>query len=100
MKTKERKVLQIELANSNIDFFLNLIKTRFNPEFDKFYIREIERLTQGFNIRLKREEKLLFCKKCRTFLDASTREIRFDSENKTKDVICKNCGNVRKYRYK
>ena len=39
MKNKDRKVLQIELANSNIDFFLGLLKKRFNPEFDKHYIR-------------------------------------------------------------
>jgi RNase P subunit RPR2 len=99
MKTKDRKVLQIEIANNNIDFFLLLLKTRFCPEFDKFYIQEIQRLTQGFNIRLKKEEKLLFCRKCRTFLDAQTREIRLNTKDNTKDIICKNCGNARKYRY-
>lgn len=100
MKNKDRKVLQIELANSNIDFFLNLLKNRFNPEFDKYYVREIERLSQGFNIRLKKDEKLLFCKKCKIFLDINSREIRLNNIHKTKDIICKNCGFARKFRYK
>ena len=63
MKNKEKKLLQIELAKKNINLFLNLLKSRKYKNFDKEYIKEIKKLSQGFNIRLKREEKLLFCQK-------------------------------------
>lgn len=100
MNNKERKQLQIELAKSNIQHFFKLLDTRFNPEFDSHYIQEIQKLSQGFNIRLKREEKLKFCKKCLTYSNTKTREIRLNQTLKTKEYICKNCGNVRRFKYK
>jgi len=100
MKNKERKKLQTDYGKKNIQFFLNLLKNRFNPEFDKSYIREIKRLSQGFNLRLTREEKLLFCNKCSIFWDVNTREIRMNSKDRCKEYICKNCGFVRRFAYK
>lgn len=100
MNNKEKKIIQNNLALKNIDFFLNLLENRFCPEFDSFYIREIKRLSEGFNIRLTREQKQKFCKKCNTYIDISNREIRFNSNFKTIDYICKNCGFTRRYRYK
>lgn len=100
MKNKDRKKIQTEYAQKNIQFFLSLLKKRFNPDFDKKYIRELKRLSQGFNLRLTKEEKLLFCNKCSTYWDVNTREIRLNSQNKCKEYICKNCGYVRRFQYK
>lgn len=99
MKTKERKNLQNEYASENIDFFFNLLDTKFKPEFNKGYIKEIKRLSEGFNIRLTREQKLKFCKKCLAVWDVKTREIRFNPKTRTKEYICKLCGFVRRYKY-
>ena len=99
MKNKERKKLQLEFANYNIDFFFKLLDERFKPDFDKMYVREIKRLSQGFNVRLKREQKLKFCKKCDTYWDSTTREIRFNSTFICKEYICKNCSYVRRFKY-
>lgn len=98
MKNKEKKKYVKSLAEENLNYFFSLLEKRFFPEYDKFYIKEIKRISQSFNIRLKREEKLKFCKKCETYLDSKTLEIRINSGSK--DYICKNCGSVRKFRFK
>lgn len=100
MKNKEKKKLQLELAKENIDFFFKLLEKRFNPDFDKQYIKEIKRLSQGFNIRLTREQKLKFCKKCEIFWNTKTRDIRLNKNNKCKEYICKECGTIRRFQYK
>lgn len=100
MNNKEKKLVQGELVKLNIDFFFKLLDERFSPEQDSFYIREIQRLSQGFNIRLSREQKLKFCRKCLSYFDVTNREIRFNPIFKTKEYICKNCSEVRRIRYK
>lgn len=100
MKNKDKKLLQTNLAKENIEHFFNLLKTRFYPDFDSKYIKEIQNLSTSFNIRLSREQKLKFCKKCLTYLDVNSREIRFNPTFKTKEYICKNCGAVRRFKYK
>lgn len=100
MKTKERKKVQLNFAEQNIEIFFNLLDKRFKPKFDKHYIREIKKISQSFNIRLKREEKLKFCRKCETYWNSETREIRFNSKTHTKEYVCKNCGFIRRFKYK
>ena len=100
MKNKERKSLQLKYARENINYFFKLLDKRFYPQYDKMYVREIKRLSEGFNIRLSREEKLKFCKRCNLYWDSKSREIRFDSDSNVKEYICKNCLYVRRFRYK
>ncbi len=100
MNNKLRKQIQKEYAQKNLNFFFNLIETRFRPDYDKFYVQEIKRFSEGFNIRLTREQKLKFCKKCNCFWDVETREIRMNSDLGCKEYICKNCGFVRRFKYK
>lgn len=100
MKNKDKKLLQTNLAKENIEHFFNLLETRFNPEFDSKYIKEIQNLSTSFNIRLTREQKLKFCKKCLCFWNVNTREIRLNPTFNTKEYICKNCSAVRRFKYK
>lgn len=100
MKAKERKNLQLNFARENISHFFNLLEIRFNPQFDSIYIREIKRLSQGFNIRLTREEKLKFCKNCNIYWNNKTKQIRLNSLNSCIEHICKNCNFVRRFKYK
>ncbi len=99
MKTKDRKKIQRELGESNINSFFSLIERNFKPQFHTKYVEEIKKLAQSFNIRLSREEKLKFCKKCNIPWNTKTREIRLNSKTKTKNYICKNCSYVRKFKY-
>lgn len=100
MNNKEKKILQKELAQKNIEHYFNLLESRFEPDYDKFYIKEIKKLSEGFTIRLNREQKLKFCKKCFTYWNAQTREIRLNPTFCTVEHICKNCGHVKRFKYK
>lgn len=100
MNNKERKNLQKELAQINIEHYFKLLETRFEPNYDKFYIKEIQKLSQGFIIRLTREQKLKFCKKCFTYMNTKTQEIRLNPRLGAKEYICKNCSNVKRFKYK
>jgi RNase P subunit RPR2 len=101
MKNKDRKQLQANLGKENLKFFLELLKSRKNPEFDTQYIREIKKISQGFNIRLNREQKLLFCQKCSLFFEKeNTQKIRIDTKTVTKNYTCPRCGNIKRFQLK
>jgi RNase P subunit RPR2 len=102
MNTKKFQIKKNDkkrLINENINFFVNLLKTRFCPEYDKFYIRDLKRLSERFNIRLNRKTKLLFCKKCSIFWDSQNVKIRLNPKFKTKEYICQNCDFRRRFKY-
>ena len=99
MNNKDRKKLQLELAKNNLDKFFGLLETRYCPEMDKNYIREIKRITEGFNIRLKREQKLKFCKKCNSHLNIESKKIRINPKTCAVEHICNNCGDTRRYKF-
>lgn len=100
MKTKDRKLIQKQYANENLQFFFSLLETRFRPSFDNLYIKEIQIFSKSFNIRLTREQKLKFCKNCNIFWDTNSKEIRLNSKLGCMEHICKNCGFIRRFKYK
>ena len=95
-KTKNDKK---KLAEENINLFFGFVEKNFNKDYEKFYIKNIKEISKRFNMRLTREQKLKFCKKCNTFLTVKTREIRANKFTKTIDYVCKNCGYQRRFRY-
>jgi RNase P subunit RPR2 len=95
-KKKEQK----KLVEKNINKLFRFIETNFYPKYNEKYIELILKLSKSFNYRLKREEKLKFCKKCKTPWNNSTRLIRLNKHNKTVEYICKNCGFKRRFKYK
>ncbi len=99
MVKKLNKKIKLEIAKENINFYFNLLETSFKSEYNQKYIKEIQKLSKGFNIRLNREQKLKFCKKCLIYHCTQTRQIRLNPLTKTKDYICKNCGETRKFKY-
>ena len=100
MKNKAKKNKQIECAKYNLNYFFKLLDERFYPKYDKFYIKEIKSISQSFNIRLTREQKLKFCKRCNTYQDIDTRDVRINPKTKTINYICKICNYARRFRYK
>lgn len=100
MKGKNKKEKQKELATSNIEKFFDLLKTNFYPNYNSKYVKQIKEISQSFNIRLTREQKQKFCKKCNNYFTIKNREIRLNSNLKTKEIICKNCSSVKRYPYK
>lgn len=101
MNNKERKKLQNKFAKENILFYLDLLKRNFNEDYSQQYINEIIKLSTGFNIRLTREQKLQFCKKCKIVWNVNLKnvKIRLNPKTRTKQYICQNCGFKRNFKY-
>lgn len=100
MNNKEKKKIHKQYAQANLNYFFSLLDRRFRPEFDKKYIKEIQNISKSFNIRLLREQKLKFCKKCLSYWDINTKMIRLNPKLKCIEHICKNCSFIRRFRYK
>lgn len=91
---KNKKNLKNQFAKDAIDKYLKLIETE-NNEFLIDYVKEIKKISQGFNITLSKEEKLKFCKKCLIPWNNKTRKIRI--KNKNKEFICLNCNYIKRF---
>ncbi len=100
MKAKHKKELQQDYAKKNIDFFLELASKNSSSTYSKNYIQEVLKFSTAFNIRLQRNQKLLFCKKCLTPWNVETRKIRLDKKNSSKNYICNNCGFIKRIPFK
>lgn len=103
MNKKGRKKFQKKLASDAIDTYFNALEhldSSLKEDFESKYIKQIIKLQTSFTIKLKRNEKLKICKKCFTYQNFQTQQIRFNSQLKTKEYICKNCGNIRRFKYK
>jgi RNase P subunit RPR2 len=99
MNNKDRKKLQNKYAKNNLNKFFTLIETRFYPKMDSNYINEIKKISTSFNIRLTREQKLKFCKKCNTYLNINTKIIRINPKTCSIEHICKNCGHIKRFKF-
>jgi len=93
------KNLKRELATENINYFFQLLNKNDLKEFHKDYIKQILKLAHSFNIRLTREEKLKFCKKCFAKWPENC-TIRINKNTKCVEYTCKNCGYIKRIRYK
>lgn len=96
----DKKTQHKELVLKNVLLLLELSKNVQLQPFHTQYIKQLVDLTKAFNIRLTREQKLLFCKNCMIPWNSKTRSIRLNSIHGTKDYICLECGFVRKFKYK
>ena len=90
-KKNKKKIL----AEKNIEIFTELIDKKFNKDYEKNYIKNIFEIQKSFNIKFSREFKLKFCKKCFSY---KPYKIRIDKLHKTKNFICKNCGNIKRFK--
>ncbi|MCH8519930.1 MAG: hypothetical protein LAT82_04210 [Nanoarchaeota archaeon] len=103
MNKKGRKKLQKKLAQEAIYTYFDALTDldrSLRDTYESKYISQIIKLQTSFTIKLKREEKLKICKKCLTYQTSKTQLIRFNSELKTKEFICKKCGDIRRFKYK
>lgn len=106
MNKKQRKLRQKKLANQAFNDFLQILYSLNDnsEELEQIYVKELLKIQTSFNIKINRDTKLLFCKKCYTFhpihnkTKNRTQIIRINPKTKTKDYICKNCGNKKRFK--
>jgi len=96
----EKPKYRVDIAKERIDRLLELAKEEFNknPGRSRDYIKLARKIGMRYNVRLKKEQKQSFCKKCNQLLiPKKTSIVEIDSKKKSKIIKCLNCGNI--YRY-
>lgn len=101
MNKKHKKKLQKEYANTAVlDYFSHLNKTNLE-DISKLYVKEIIKFQTSFNLKLSKEQKLSFCKKCYSYHPTfKTLQIRLNSKLKCIEYICTSCKSVKRFKYK
>jgi RNase P subunit RPR2 len=100
MKKSDKKTYQKQLVQDNISQLLLLSKNPTLTDFHKDYINQVLELAKSSNVRLTREQKLQFCKKCLNPWNSKTCTIRLNSRLGAKEYSCLECGYVRRFSYK
>ena len=94
------KNLKKDFAEKNISKLFKLLESNFFENYNKKYVKLILKISESFNIRLKRSQKQKFCRKCLTFFTSKNRKIRVNKKLKAIEYICLECSNIKRYRYK
>jgi ribonuclease P protein subunit RPR2 len=104
MRRINRKPEQyIKIAEERIEILFDLAEKEFkkNPERSKRYVQLARKIGLRYNVRLPKEIKRKFCKKCNSLLIPSvTSKIRIDSKTKSITIKCLNCKKIYRYPYK
>lgn len=88
-----------KIAQERIEILFNLAEQEFDkhPERSKRYLELIDKIRTKVNLRLTKEQKKKFCKKCHTlWIKGKTLEIEKGSKNQPDSYICKSCKTKRK----
>ena len=94
---------QQDIAKERIDILLDLAEKEFrkNPSRAARYVELARKISLRYNVRMKKEQKREFCKKCNSLLlPGSTASVRLDSKRKLLVLRCRNCGAAHKQPYK
>ena len=104
MKPKKSKSLQrMGIARERIEKLFSLAKEELNtnPDRSRNYVELARKIGKRYNVRLTKEQKRSFCKKCnRLLIPTRTSKVNIDTKRKIKIIKCTNCGNIYKYPYK
>jgi len=94
---------QQDIAKERIDILLGLAEKNFRkkPERARRYVELARKISLRYNVRMKKEQKRKFCKKCNSLLlPGSTSSVRLDSKRKLLIIKCKNCNTIYRHSYK
>jgi ribonuclease P protein subunit RPR2 len=81
---RERIVILFEQAGKELEK---------NPERSRLYVKLARKIGTRYNVRLSKEEKARFCKKCdMPLVLGRTAKVRIESKTKSVTVQCKSCG--------
>jgi len=97
-KNKERTI-----AKGRIERLFDFVElyAKKDLELAKKYVDLIVRLAQKHNIRLTKDQKIKFCKKCHTpWIFGENVEVQVNKKTGCVEYTCKECGHVKRVRYK
>ncbi len=98
----QRKKYAQRIARERIKILFSLAQERAlegDEELARRYVEHMVNLSRKYNVRIPRDMKRMYCKKCYTFLiPGKTAQVRL---KKGKVVIkCLRCGTYKRYIYK
>jgi ribonuclease P protein subunit RPR2 len=102
MDKRPKKVIK-ETVRERIAHLLSEARSEFrkHPERSERYLRLLWKLVEKYKVRLTREQRLSFCRKCFTlWVPGRNVEIFFDQRNSVLEYRCGKCGYRRRLKYK
>ena len=102
MDKRSKKVIK-DTVSERINTLLEEARNSFDehPERSERYLKLLWKLVEKYKVRLSREQKLSFCKKCFVpWIPGRNVDIFFDQRNSVLEYKCKNCGFKRRLKYK
>ena len=105
MRTRiaSKSLQRMKIARERIERLFVLAKEELNtnPERSRNYVELARKIGKRYNVRLTKEQKRSFCKRCNQLLiPTRTSTVKIDSKKKIKIIKCMNCGNIYSYPYK
>jgi len=103
MRTSQKPDWQVKIAKERIGILFSLAEKEFkkHPERSRRYIELARKIGLRYNVRLSKDEKRKFCRKCNTLMKPGvSSKVRLDKSTKTVNVQCLNCGKIYRYPYK
>lgn len=103
MRRSQKPEWQTKIAEERIEILFSLAEKEFrkHPERSRRYVELARKIGLRYNVRLSKDEKKKFCKKCNTLLKPGiTSQVRLDKSTKTIRILCLNCKKVYRYPYK
>lgn len=100
---KKKPEWQTKIAHERIGILFKLADKEFkkHPRRSKRYIELARKIGMRYNVRLPKEWKRKFCKKCNTLLKPGvTSQVRLDTKKKTIVIKCLKCNKIYRYPYK
>ncbi|MFA5382959.1 MAG: ribonuclease P [Candidatus Micrarchaeia archaeon] len=88
-----------KIAQERIEILFKLAQEEFDkhPERSKRYLELVDKIRTKVNLRLTKEQKNKYCKKCHTlWVKGKTLEIKKSAKDQPDIYICKICKHERK----
>ena len=93
---------KVKIAKERIEILFNLAEKELkkHPERSRRYVELARKIGMRCNVRLTREQKGKFCKKCNQLLTTKkTAKIKVDPQKKFMEIKCLSCGSIHRKPY-
>lgn len=103
MRKSQKPDWRQQIAKERIQILFSMAEKEFkkHPERSRRHVELARKIGLRYNVRLSKELKRKFCKKCYTLLKPGiTSKVRLDKSTKNVNVLCLNCNKIYRYPYK
>lgn len=102
-RPSKKQVWQKEIGSERIKILFDLASQEFknHPERSDRYVHLARKIAMRYNIRMPKELKRKFCKKCYKYLVPGVNcRVRTRTMQRAVIVKCLECGNIMRYPYR